>query len=578
MAHPTFLTEFLIILIIATFVAVVFDRARLPSVLGFLLTGVVIGPQGLGLLSDVGRIYQMAEIGVVLLMLTIGLEFSIDHLKGLRRIAIFGGGLQLLLSIGIGILFAMIKGWTVYSGFFLGSVIALSSTAIVLKYLIDRGELDTTYGRIAIGILLFQDFAVVPLMVLTTGFGQPGEGMVQQLGLALFKTVLLIVGVVGFANFVLPHFLRQVARSRNREIFFLTAIVISLGTAWLSGYLGLSLAIGAFFAGFMFANTDYGHQLIGDIVPFRHVFVSIFFVSIGLLFDVSFARDHFLLIGIMVGLVILVNFVLMTLLLIAFKYPPRVALVTGLILSQIGEFSFLLLEAGRSAGGIQPFFYQALLSTAFLTILLTPFLFALVPAVLKMSEKIPFFGIPPDQWKKTERASSKLKSHVILCGFGPSGRDLAQSFLEEDIPFVVLEMNPKKIHLAHQQKLRVIYGDAANAEVMRRAGIDHARAVIVSFADPIGMEQIIRVVQSLNPDTFLVVRTRYEREIARLYEKGADLVVMEELEASQELNRTLLSHFKVSPKKIEHHLERIRARKELLIEEAIMRRKLKDGV
>jgi len=370
---------------------------------------------------------------------------------------------------------------------------------------------------------------------------------------------------------VLPLFLRQVASSRSREVFFLTAIVICLGTAWIGNQLGLSLAIGAFFAGFMFANTDYGHQLIGDIVPFRHVFVSIFFVSIGLLFDIQFTLANIPLIMTVVGLVLIINFVVMALLLVCFGFSPRVSMAAGIILCQMGEFSFILLEGGRSVGGIDQFLYQILLSTAFITMLMTPFLFSLVPIILRLSENLPMLGVHPAEWKKG-KGEEKEGGHIILCGFGPCGRDLAQTFEEEKIPFILLEMNPSKIKHAKEQKLHVIYGDATNREVMHRAGIRQARAVIVSFSDPIGLAQIIRVVQNLNPDTLLVVRTRFEREVAHLYELGADIVVMEEWETSHELNRVLLNHFEIPEEKIKHHLERIRARKELVIEQAIFKR------
>jgi len=382
--NPQFLTEFLLVLIAAALVAVTFERLRLPAILGFLLAGVLIGPNGFGLLVNDVHIRQLSEIGIILLMLTIGLEFSFDRMKGLGNIAVLGGLFQILLSIGIGVGFAWMRGWSLYQGFFLGSVIALSSTAIVLKYLIDRGELDTYHGRIAVSILIFQDLAVVPLLILISGLGDASRSLMSGVGAALIKAVFLVACVVAFSRYALPHLMRRIAQTRSREIFFLTAVVICLGTAWVSGRLGLSLAIGAFLAGFMFANTDFRHQLSGEILPFRHIFVSIFFVSIGLLFDLSFAQAHAFVILWMVGLVIFVNFVVMTVLIIAFGFPPRIAMASGIILSQIGEFSFILMEAARQAGGIDDYLYHVLLSTAFVTMLITPGLFALVPVVLKI--------------------------------------------------------------------------------------------------------------------------------------------------------------------------------------------------
>ena len=314
MENSSFLSEILLVLAMATVVAVIFARFRLPAILGFLLTGVIIGPHGLRILSDSEHIRMLAELGVVLLMLTIGLEFSVERLRGMQHIAVIGGSLQILVSIALSLAFAWWRGWTFYEGFFLGSVIALSSTAIVLKYLMDRGEIDSPHGRIAISILIFQDLAVVPLMIFLSAFGQSAHSMGAALGVAFLKTALLLSGAFAFSRFLLPQLLHRVAAIRNREIFFLFSVVVCLGMAWGSGALGLSMAIGALLAGFMFANTGFSHQLIGDIIPFRHLFVSIFFVSIGLLFDVHFFLSHVVLVLSVVSLVLFINFFIMTLL------------------------------------------------------------------------------------------------------------------------------------------------------------------------------------------------------------------------------------------------------------------------
>ena len=572
MANSSFLTEILLVLSMATVVAVIFEKFRLPAILGFLLTGVIIGPQGLGILSDSEHIRMLAELGVVLLMLTIGLEFSIERLRGMQNIAVVGGSLQILVSIGVSMAFGWWRGWTFYESFFLGAVIALSSTAIVLKYLMDRGEIDSPHGRIALSILIFQDLAVVPIMIFLSAFGQSASSMGLALGLAFLKTILLLAGAFVFSRFLLPQLLYRVAAVRNREVFFLFSVVICLGMAWGSGALGLSMAIGALLAGFMFANTGFSHQLIGDIIPFRHLFVSIFFVSIGLLFDVHFFLGHIGLVLSVVSLVLFINFVIMTLLIMAFGFPPRVAVITGIILSQIGEFSFLLMEMARGSGRITPELYQVLLSTAFMTMLMTPLLFAMIPFVLRSLSRFVIFGVPPQNWNRPDRTLAALHNHVILCGFGPTGRDLATAFMEEKIPFVIIEMNPAKIREAKKMHMKALYGDAANQEVLKRAGITRARSIIVSFPDPLGMTQIIRVVQDLNPDVTLAVRTRYAGQMPHLYELGADIVVTEEWEASHELNRLVLGELDIPEARIEHHLERIRARKEVAVEEAIFRR------
>jgi len=543
---------------------------RLPSILGFLLAGVVIGPHGFGWLPDVEQIHRLAELGVLFLMFTIGLEFSFDKLRGMRQVAIVGGSLQILISISLGALFAWWRGWSAYSGFVLGSVVALSSTAIVLKFLLDRGELDTQYGRIAVAILLFQDLAVAPLMVLVTGLGGGGGSAAVAVAVSMLKVAALIAGVWAAGRWLLPPLFKQLVLTRNRELVFLASVAVCLGTAWIGGRLGLSLAIGSFLAGLMFANSEYAHQLMGDVVPFRDMFVSIFFVSIGLLVDLSFILTNGPAILSIVLLVLIVNAVVVTGLILAMHYPPRIALASGLILSQIGEFSFVLLEAARITGALADRPYQLLLSTAFITMFLTPLLFSLVPAILRFAESQPLLG-QSLRGRDKEKRRSVLSGHTILCGYGPTGHDLAIAFQEERIPFILVEMHPARIEEARSKGMRALYGDAANAWVMKQAGIERARAVVVSFSDPMGMAQVTRVVERLNPDVQLVVRTRFEREVPHLYELGADVVVVEEWEASFDLHRMVLGFLGIPQDRITKHLRRVTARKELAIESAIFK-------
>lgn len=571
MESSSFLTEFLIILVSATFVASIFMRFKIPTLVGYLIAGIALGPHGLGLITNSETTHQFAEMGVVLLMLTIGLEFSFDRLRGLRTMAIIGGSLQLLVSIILGLGFAYLKKWSFYEGVFLGSVIALSSTAIVFKFLIDRGSTDTPHGRIAVAILLFQDLAVVPLIILIKGLSPHGGPWMMGFGTALIKAVILLGGIFVVARYILPHVLHQFAVRRNQEIFFLVSVVFILGTAWLSEKLGLSYAIGAFFAGVMFANTEYGYEILGEVIPFRHIFVSVFFVSIGLLFDVSFAIQNFWFILGVVGLVLVVNIFVSTLLILGFGYPPRVALATGIILSQIGEFSFIIIETARETGGIDHFIYQVLLSTTFLTMSFTPVLFALVPYVFRFFDKHPLLDIQPKHWKKADKKIEALKNHVILCGYGEIGKDLANTFQLEKIPFLVIDIHPGKTKLARTEGVNVIYGDAGNIEVMKRAHIEKASVVVLSFADSIGTAQIVRVASQLNPDVVLVVRTRYERDIPKLYELGADVVILEQWEVDYQLHRVVLNHFKIPSVRITHHLDRITQKKELLIEKKILK-------
>ena len=357
------------------------------------------------------------------------------------------------------------------------------------------------------------------------------------------------------------------------KYFLLTAVFIILGVAWLGGHLGLSMAIGAFFAGVIFADTDFGNRLVSETIAFRHIFVSLFFVSIGLLFDPWFAASNFIFISAVVGLILIVNCVVTALVVISFGYSLRIALAAGIILAQIGEFSFLLLEVARRGEGIDQFFYQTLLSSAFITMFLTPVLFMLLPGLLQLSGRIPLFGKPLSRSRVAPEISCMdIAEHVILCGLGPLGMDLARAFREQGILFIIIEMNHRLVLEAKNLSFPVLYGDAANEEILKKAGIQRAKSLVVTFADPTSMAQIVRVVQVLNPNVFVAVRSRFERDVPWLYELGVDAVVMEELEASCELNRIILEHLEIESQQIDRYLNRIRQRKELTIETAIFKR------
>ena len=573
MAHSIQSTELLIVLFVATAIALLFERLRLQAVLGFLLAGAMIGPHGLGVLKDLDRIHGLAEIGMILLMLTIGLEFSFQRLHGLKKLAIVGGSAQIGLSIFLSIGFAHLIGWSPYQGFVLGSVIALSSTAVVFRTLLDRAELDTQHGRISVAFLVFQDLAVGPLLIFMTSLGQPADSVAVAIIVSLLKAALLLAGLLAVSKFILPKLMRWIALSKSHEIFLLASVLLCFGISWISAQLGLSAALGAFFAGIMLANTDYHYQIAGEITPFRHIFVSIFFISIGLLFDAGFVFAHASTVLPMVGLVLFVNCIVTAVIVLGFGYPPRVAVVTGVILSQIGEFSFLLLETAKNAALIDAAFYQTILSAAALTIFLTPFLFRLIPPLMRLSGKVPFFGLAPEKANLAARENTRrLKGHIVLCGYGTAGQDLAAALMLEAVPFVVIEMNPQNISQARSHKIRVIYGDALNENVLNEVAIDKAKAVVISFGESSSLAQMVRTIRRLAPDTMIVLRARYERDVAWMYELGADVVVMEELEVSAEMLRIILGHIGLEPQIVKTHLARIRARKEFLVEQSILKK------
>ncbi len=569
---PEFVREILILLGAAAFAAALFGRLRLPAVLGFLLAGIVIGPQGFKLLTNLDHIQQMAEFGVVLLMLTIGLEFSLDRVRALRKIALWGGGLQIVISVLVSLLFAWAFHYSFQNGLIMGFVVALSSTAIVLKHLMDRREMDTNYGRICLAILIFQDLAVPIMMLVILNLGGTVSEFSISLGWALVKTALFFGGTLLAAKYVIFPFLKSSSLTRNRETFFLVVITLCLLVSAVSAKLGLSMAIGAFLAGLILANTDFGYQLMGEIAPLRYLFVSLFFVSLGLFFDMAFALEHWLQIVWMVGLVLFVNIAIVSGVVIALGYSPRVAVASGLLLCQIGEFAFVLIQVARGKAVVTDEFYKLVMSAAFITLLLSPFLFLLVPKVLGLFERVRWLGIHPDEWNKRVVPDSKLHNHIIVCGYGIVGADLCAGLKGQDIPFIVLEMSPHLVQKARKDKVRVIAGDASNFEVLERANLDEARGVILSFSDSAGIVQTLGVIRRFQPDIYIAVRTRHQTDIAKLYEMGADLVVLEEWEASIQLNQKLLEFVGSEPEKIREHIERIRMKQEILAEESILRR------
>lgn len=571
MIASLYASEMLIVLFVATFTALLFERLRLPALLGFILAGTVIGPHGFRWIFELERIHALAEIGMIFLMLTIGLEFSFERLKGLKKIAFIGGAAQILLSIGVSILAALAMGWSAYLGFVLGSVIALSSTAVVFRNLADRGQIDTEHGRICLAILVFQDLAVGPLLIFINAFGGDSVSVAHAILFSLLKAAGLFGVLALFSKWLLPRFLRWITLSKSREIFMLATVLLCFGMSWLSAKLGLSASLGAFFAGLMLANTPYHSRILGDVTPFRHIFISIFFVSIGLLFDPFFSITHLQSVLPVSGLILFVNIVIITVVIMALGHSPRIAVTSGIILSQIGEFSFLLLENAKHGKLIDHVFYQTILSAAVITILLTPFLINTVPWVTKLFLKLPFGGLAPQQDEACQK-TKKLENHIILCGYGTAGQDLAAALKLEKIPFAVIEMNPVNIAKARSHQLSVLYGDAMNEAVLHEAAIEKAKAVVLSFGDASGLGVLIPMIQNLNPNTLIIVRGRYERDIAHLYELGADVVIMEELEVSAELTRIILEHLGLSKELTDTHIFRIRLRKEFLVEQNILKK------
>ena len=451
----TILRELIIILAVSLPITYVFHRAKLPALVGFLITGVLIGPYGAAIITETRVVERLADIGVVLLLFSVGLEFSIADIMKSGRQFLIGGGTQVLLTIAAVTGIALLLHYPLPQAMFFGFLASLSSTAIVLKMYSDRSELDTTHGRLATGILLFQDIAVVPMMLMLPVLGEAsaaGEVTVLSVLVSLGKAVLGLVGVYFAARQVVPFLLHQVIRLKNREMFFLLVVLLCLGAAWFTYSLGLSLALGAFLAGLIISESEYSHHIVAEIMPFRDYFASIFFISIGMLLHTNFLLMHWPVLLLMTAILILVKTGLVIVTAKVLRYPVRSTVLAGLGLSQIGEFSFLLAQQGQLRGLMTGDVFQMFINASILSMLATPFLVRSGPWIT---------GLLPNVTSEHEEKSfvCTLIGHTIIAGYGLNGRNLAKTLKATHLPYVVLEVNADTIRKAREEGESIIYGD-----------------------------------------------------------------------------------------------------------------------
>jgi CPA2 family monovalent cation:H+ antiporter-2 len=548
----------MILLGLALVTVILFRRLMLPSIVGFLVTGVLAGPHLLGLIRDTGEVELMAEIGVVLLLFTIGIEFSLKELMRIRHLVLWGGGLQLSLTILATAALGMLAGFPARQAVFFGFLVSLSSTAILLKLLIDSGETDTPHGKTALGILIFQDLCLVPLMLFTpllAGSGQELRGV-----LLIFAKAGVVVAAAHFGSrFLVPWIFRQVVATRSRELFILTIIFIGFGTAWLTSRAGLSLALGAFIAGLAISESDYSHQALGDIIPFREAFMSLFFISVGMLLDPAVLLRHPGLVASLVLAIVLVKALITTGAAAALGLPVRTAIMAGLALAQIGEFSFVLSQSGLQHGLLTGEMYQIFLSASLATMGLTPFL-------LKAGDPVAQFAVGrlPHSWTRGRGAlagsepASTLTGHVIVVGYGMNGKNLARVLKHLHVDHMVIETNPFTVSVEKGKGERIMFGDASQPEVQEHAAVSRARIMVIAISDAAASRRIAILARRLNPAIHIIVRTRYLLEVEPLYRLGANEVIPEEFETSIEILCRVLQKFLVPRDLIENCIADVR--------------------
>lgn len=539
-----FLAETVTLLAAAVGVVLVSHRLRMPPVVGLLLAGVLIGPSGLGWIDSAEEVELFAEIGVALLLFAIGLELSFAQLRELRRPFLIGGSVQAGLTLVAAAAWSWSRGAALPEATFFGFVAILSSTAMVLKIYADRRETESPQGRLVLGILLFQDLLIVPLIVLTPLLGGAVEASPAALALR-FGLALAGIGLVFVAaRWVLPRVLHLLVGTRAREVLVLGSLAICLSMAWLTYELGFSLALGAFLAGLLVSESEYSHQIIADVGPFRDVLASVFFVSVGMLVDLQAASEMLPAIlgtaAVLVALKALAAGIAVKLL----RYPARVATIVGLGLAQIGEFSFVLLEVGRNSGLLTDSQFQLLLAVAVSTLVVTPLFIRFAPAVGRLWSRLPRRRGSAEASGEDE-AETPLEDHVLVVGYGAAGRILSRILAETRIPYRILELNGDTVRRGRREGLPILYGDAARRDVLEAAGIEHAGIVVFVISDPWAQERSVRLCRRMNPGVEILVRTRRLEDIDRLRAAGADQVIAEELETTVELFTRTLAHYHV---------------------------------
>jgi len=545
---PAYLPELTALVVGAAVVAYFGFRARLVPIVAFLLTGVVIGPNALGLVDDLEIVNAAAEVGVLLLLFTIGLEFSLERLKELRRPLFVGGGLQVGLATALttGILLA--AGVGARAALFTGLLVSLSSTAIVLKVLADRGDVTTPYGRQVVSVLLFQDLAVVAMVLLVPVLGESG-GSLAEVGGALALAAAIIGLVIVLARRVLPPVLERVARTCSPELFLLTVIAICIGTAYGTSLAGVSVSLGAFLAGLIVSESRFQSQAMGEILPLQIIFSATFFVSIGMLLDLGFLVENLPMVLGAVLLLLVVKAATATAAVLALGEKLAVAAAAGLTLAQVGEFSFVLASSGAAEGltpaGLGEQGTQAFIAATVLLMAATP---GLSGYGRRLGARMAPSGTAPTLPGREEPVAGAtvaegIEDHVVVAGYGHWGRGVTRVLQDAGIPQVVATLSPDGAVDAYEQGLPVLLGDPGRLRTLSEAGLERARAVVIPDDAAERAGQIVRLVRTVRPDVTVIVRTRYAGDAPRLEADGATWVVTEEVEASATLATKVLKLF-----------------------------------
>jgi CPA2 family monovalent cation:H+ antiporter-2 len=554
------LKDIVIILALSTFVNLIFTKLKVPTILGYLLTGIIAGPHLLKLINNEHNIELMAEIGIVLLLFSIGLEFSLKHLFKIRRVVFLGGFVQVVITAFAFFLLSFSYDITWKSGIYIGFMAALSSSALVLKILQDRSELTSNYGRTVLGILIFQDLMLVPLLLFSNLMGNDGVTDVSGQLLSMLLKTIAIIGFVYVGNkWVLPKLLHVIALARNQELFMMSIFLICLAIALLTSSLGMSLAFGAFLAGLMVSESEYSHNAFGSLIPFKDLFSSFFFVSVGMLLDLSFVMEYLPLVAFTVLMIIGIKTIVAggTGFLLGHTFKGTV--MVGLALSQVGEFSFILAKIGVNKAIISPFFYQLFLAVAIITMALSPFLMQASKPLADLLSKLPLPKIVvKGLFPLEEMEIPQLKNHLVIIGKDSSSIKLSVMAKYIKLPYISIIFDPVLAKERQKKGETVVYGDAINEPILHKAHVDTAEIVAISVGSLIPSMTIIEKVRSINKAAYILVRAKDINDIEQLFEAGADQIFPENFEIAIDMFGRILNKRLMPKKEINNLLAKIR--------------------
>jgi K+:H+ antiporter len=541
-AAPPFFVEIALLVLASAGIAYVCHRLGVVPIVGFLIAGVVIGPKALGLVYEPELVNAAAEVGVLLLLFTIGIEFSLKKLAKIQRLILLGGGLQVGLSTGITMLALVAFGVSWQAALFTGFLVALSSTAIVLKLLGDRSEMDEPHGQVGLGLLIFQDLAIIVMVLLVPPLSGTG-GSIFDVAWALAKAAGIIVLVIVVARRVMPVFLEAVAKTCSPELFLLTVIGICFGTAWLTSLSGVSLSLGAFLAGLVVSETRFSDHAMGEIMPLQILFSATFFVSVGMLLDLGFLIANLPLVLGVVAAVLLIKVLTTGISVRALGYPLPIAAASGLMLAQIGEFSFVLERSGREAGlfpaGLEGTGSQTFIAATVLVMILTPTLHTL-GGRLRLQLQKESEEMPTDGQVEAHGPLPSLENHIVIAGFGQGARRLVRVLKTVEMPFVILTLSPDGANEAEALGLPVLRADYARRRTLEMAGVHRASTLVIADDNPQMAHRVASIARGLSESVHIVVRTRQASEIAGLHAQGVDCVIADELESIVQLFGQLL--------------------------------------